>query len=176
MPGTVPGRPHMLGPAPVAGSNPQTPRRQIARRRTWRGPPVSPVMGDAVDRLPGQAEPARGITAPKPGAGRPLWCEGEEMPLAAASSYPLLNLFWTMAEVFLWVMWICVLVMVFMDIFRSHDLSGWAKALWFLFVLVIPLIGVLVYLIARGGSFNERATQRAQRQDEAYLSSYIHPI
>src|ERR1022692_4316886 len=134
---------------------------------------VSPVMGDAVDRLPGQAEPARGITAPKPGAGRPLWCEGEEMPLAAASSYPLLNLFWTMAEVFLWVMWICVLVMVFMDIFRSHDLSGWAKALWFLFVLVIPLIGVLVYLIARGGSFNERATQRAQRQDEAYRSSYI---
>jgi hypothetical protein len=95
------------------------------------------------------------------------------MPLAAASSYPLLNLFWTMAEVFLWVMWICVLVMVFMDIFRSHDLSGWAKALWFLFVLVIPLIGVLVYLIARGGSFNERATQRAQRQDEAYRSSYI---
>ena len=95
------------------------------------------------------------------------------MSLAVASSYPLLNLFWTMAEVFLWVMWISVLIMVFVDIFRSHDLSGWAKALWFLFVLFIPLIGVLVYLIARGGEMTDRATQRAQRQDEAYRSSYI---
>jgi membrane protein implicated in regulation of membrane protease activity len=95
------------------------------------------------------------------------------MPLAAASSYPLLSLFWTMAEFFLWVMWICVLVMVFIDIFRSHDLSGWAKALWFLFVLFIPLIGVLVYLIARGSSMYERRAQRSQRQDEAYRSSYI---
>ena len=47
--------------------------------------------------------------------------------------------------------WIWVLITVFIDIFRSHDLSGWAKALWFVFVLFIPLIGVLVYLIARGG-------------------------
>jgi hypothetical protein len=96
------------------------------------------------------------------------------MPLAAASSsYPLLNLFWTMAEVFLWVMWICVLVMVFMDIFRSHDLSGWAKALWFLFVLFIPLIGVLVYLIARGTSMYERRAERSQQLDEAYRGSYM---
>jgi len=50
--------------------------------------------------------------------------------------------------------------MVFIDIFRSHDLSGWAKALWFLFVLFIPLIGVLVYLIARGGSMHERGAGR----------------
>jgi len=53
---------------------------------------------------------------------------------------------------FLWVIWIWILIWVFIDIFRSHDLSGWAKALWFVFVLFIPLIGVLVYLIARGGS------------------------
>jgi Short C-terminal domain/Phospholipase_D-nuclease N-terminal len=93
------------------------------------------------------------------------------MPLAAtASSYPLLNVFWTMFEFFLWVIWIWVLIMVFIDIFRSHDLSGWAKALWFLFVLFIPLIGVLVYLIARGGEMHERAAQQAQRQDEAYRS------
>src|SRR5450759_5615154 len=124
MPGTVPGRPHMLGPAPVAGSNRQIARRQIARRRTWRGPPVSPVMGDAVDLLRGQAEPARGITAPQPCAGRPLWCEGEGMSLAAASSYPLLNVFWTMFEFFVWVIWISTLIMVFVDIFRSHDLSA----------------------------------------------------
>ena len=79
----------------------------------------------------------------------------------AASPYPLLNLFWTMFIFFLWVVWIWILITVFIDIFRSQDLSGWAKALWFLFVLFIPLIGVLVYLIARGGSMHERAAGRA---------------
>ena len=90
----------------------------------------------------------------------------------ADSSYPLLNIFWTMFMFFLWVIWIWVLIWVFIDIFRSHDLSGWAKALWFLFVLFIPLIGVLVYLIARGGSMQERAAQQAQQQD-AEFRSYV---
>lgn len=95
------------------------------------------------------------------------------MSLAASvSSYPLLNVFWTMFEFFLWVIWIWILIVVFMDIFRSHDLSGLAKALWFLFVLFIPLVGVLVYLIARGGSMHERAVQRAQRQD-AQFRDYV---
>jgi len=88
----------------------------------------------------------------------------------SSSSYPLLNIFWTMFEFFLWVIWFWILIMVFLDIFRSHDLSGWAKALWFLFVLFIPLIGVLVYLIARGGSMHERAARQAQRQDEEFRS------
>ena len=88
------------------------------------------------------------------------------MPLAASSySYPLLGAFWTILEIFLWVLWIWILIYVFIDIFRSHDLSGWAKALWFIFVLFIPLIGVLVYLIARGGSMQERAQQQAQQAD-----------
>ncbi len=86
----------------------------------------------------------------------------------ADSSYPLLSVFWTMLEFFLWVIWIWILIMVFIDIFRSHDLSGFAKALWFLFVLFIPLIGVLVYLIARGGSMHERAVRQAQRQDQEF--------
>ena len=90
----------------------------------------------------------------------------------ADSSYPLLNIFWTMVEFFLWVIWIWILIMVFIDIFRSHDLSGWAKALWFLFVLFIPLIGVLVYLIARGGKMHERAARQAQQQD-AEARAYI---
>ena len=91
------------------------------------------------------------------------------MPLAiSSSSYPLLNVFWTMFEFFLWIIWIWILITVFIDIFRSHDLSGGAKALWFLFVLFIPLIGVLVYLIARGGEMHERAARQAQRQDEAF--------
>ena len=82
------------------------------------------------------------------------------MPLASSSySYPLLGAFWTIFLIFLWVIWFWVLIWVFIDIFRSRDLSGWAKALWFLFVLFIPLIGVLVYLIARGGSMQDRAAQ-----------------
>jgi hypothetical protein len=95
------------------------------------------------------------------------------MSVAVASSYPLLNIFWTMFEFFLWVIWIWILIMVVFDIFRSHDLSGGAKALWFLFVLFIPLIGVLAYLIARGGSMSDRAVQRAQRQDEAYVQEAV---
>jgi membrane protein implicated in regulation of membrane protease activity len=87
------------------------------------------------------------------------------MPLASSYSYPLLGAFWTILEIFLWVLWIWVLIYVFIDIFRSHDLSGWAKALWFLFVLFIPLIGVLVYLIARGDKMHERAVQQARQQD-----------
>jgi Short C-terminal domain/Phospholipase_D-nuclease N-terminal len=92
------------------------------------------------------------------------------MPLAiSSSSYPLLNIFWTMFVFFLWVIWIWTLIMVFIDIFRSRDLSGGAKALWFVFVLFIPLFGVLAYLIVRGSSMSERS---ARQQDEA-VSSYI---
>jgi len=90
------------------------------------------------------------------------------MTAVADSSYPLLNAFWTMLYFFLWVIWIWILIWVFIDIFRSRDLSGWGKALWFLFVLLIPLIGVLVYLIARGGKMQEHATQDAQQQDQEF--------
>jgi len=91
------------------------------------------------------------------------------MLLANSSySYPLLGAFWTILEIFLWVLWIWILIYVFIDIFRSRDLSGWGKALWFLFVLFIPLIGVLVYLIARGGKMQERAMQDARQQDKEF--------
>jgi hypothetical protein len=80
-------------------------------------------------------------------------------------NYPLLNVFWTIFEIFLWVIWFWILITVFIDIFRSRDLSGWGKALWFLFVLFIPLIGVLVYLIVRGSSMHERQARDMQQQD-----------
>lgn len=89
------------------------------------------------------------------------------MALASGSSYPLLDAFWTILEIFLWVIWIWILITVFIDIFRSHDLSGGAKALWFVFVLFVPLIGVLVYLVARGGSMHERSVRVAQQQHQA---------
>ena len=91
------------------------------------------------------------------------------MPLASSSySYPLLGAFWTIFMIFLWVIWIWILVRVFIDIFRSRDLSGWGKALWFLFVLFVPIIGVVVYLIARGDSMSERAEQQARQQDAEF--------
>jgi Short C-terminal domain/Phospholipase_D-nuclease N-terminal len=97
---------------------------------------------------------------------------GFAMPLASSYSYPLLGAFWTILEIFLWVLWIWVLIYVFADIFRSRDLSGGAKAGWFIFVLFIPLIGVLVYLIARGDSMHERAAQDA-RQEDREVRNYI---
>ena len=92
------------------------------------------------------------------------------MLLASGYSYPLLGAFWTIVEIFLWVIWFWILITIFIDIFRSHDLNGWGKALWFIFVLFIPLIGVLVYLIARGGKMHERAVQQAQQQQEQFRS------
>jgi putative oligomerization/nucleic acid binding protein/phospholipase D-like protein len=96
----------------------------------------------------------------------------EETPVLLASgySYPLLGAFWTIFEVFLWVIWFWILITIFIDIFRSHDLNGFGKAMWFLFVLFIPLIGVIVYLIARGGKMHERAVAQAQQQQKEFRS------
>ena len=89
-----------------------------------------------------------------------------------ASSYPLLDLFWTMFEIFIFIIWIWLLIVVFSDIFRSHDMGGAAKALWVIFVVILPYLGVFIYLIARGGSMHERAAQDAlqqQKQFDAYV-------
>ena len=85
-----------------------------------------------------------------------------------ASSYPILDAFLTMLYFFLFIIWIWLLIMVFMDIFRSHDMSGWAKALWVIFIIILPFLGVLVYLIARGGKMHERAAQQAAAQQKAF--------
>ncbi len=85
-----------------------------------------------------------------------------------AYTYPLLSIFWTMLEFFFFVLWIWLLIYIFMDIFRSHDMGGFAKAIWVLFVIILPFLGVLVYLIARGGSMHERAEKQAQQQQKAF--------
>jgi type VI protein secretion system component VasK len=89
-----------------------------------------------------------------------------------ASSYPLLDAFWTILWFFVFVAWIWVLITVFIDIFRSRDMGGFAKALWFIFVLFVPLLGVLCYLIARGGKMHERAAEQAQ-QDQHAFDAYV---
>ena len=85
-----------------------------------------------------------------------------------ASSYPVLDAFLTMLYFFLFIIWIWLLIMVFMDVFRSHDMSGWAKALWVIFIIILPFLGVFVYLIARGGSMHERAAAQAAEQQKAF--------
>jgi type VI protein secretion system component VasK len=94
------------------------------------------------------------------------------MLLASSYSYPLLGAFWTIFIIFLWVIWFWILITIIIDLFRSHDLNGFAKALWFIFILFLPLIGVLVYLIVRGGKMHEHAVKDA-RQQEAEFRSYV---
>lgn len=86
--------------------------------------------------------------------------------------YPLLNLFWTMLWLFLWVMWFFLLFKVVTDVFRDHNLSGWAKAGWLVLVLVLPYLGVFVYLIARGKRMGERDVKQAEEHEEA-VRQYI---
>lgn len=85
-----------------------------------------------------------------------------------ADTYPLADLFWTMIEVFMFVVWIWLLIVIFGDIFRSRDMGGGAKALWVIFVIILPFLGILVYLIARGGKMHERAVDDAERQKQAF--------
>ncbi len=85
-----------------------------------------------------------------------------------ATNYPILDIFLTTLYFFLFIIWIWLLFMVFIDIFRSHDMGGWAKGLWVIFIIVMPYLGVLVYLIARGGKMHERAAQQAAREQKAF--------
>jgi hypothetical protein len=92
-----------------------------------------------------------------------------------AADYPLLNVFWTMLLFFVFVLWIWTVVAVLIDLFRSPDLSGWGKGLWFVFVLLVPILGVLTYLIARGNKMQEHAVADAQKQDQQ-MREYVQSV
>ncbi len=85
------------------------------------------------------------------------------------------QVFWSMLWFFCFFIWIWLLIMVFSDIFRSHDMSGWVKALWIVFVVVLPYLGVLVYLIARGKEMTQHRIDDAQRMDAAQRQ-YIQSV
>ena len=78
------------------------------------------------------------------------------------------QVFWSFLWFFLWIIWFWLLIIVFSDLIRSRDLSGWAKALWVIFVIILPYLGVFIYLIARGHKMEENARLRAQEQDAAF--------
>ena len=92
------------------------------------------------------------------------------MPIAA--DYPFLDVFWTMCIFFLWVLWFWLLFTVFADIFRRHDLSGWGKAGWIVFTIILPYLGVFIYLITQGRHMTERNVERAQA-DRAQFDDYV---
>jgi hypothetical protein len=87
-----------------------------------------------------------------------------------AYDYPVLGVFWSIFVFFLWIMWFFLLFRVIADIFRSDDLGGWAKAAWLIFVLVVPFLGVFVYVIARGDEMGRRDLAQAQARDQAFQS------
>jgi ABC-type multidrug transport system fused ATPase/permease subunit len=85
-----------------------------------------------------------------------------------ATDYPVLDAFLTILYFFLFFVWIWLAIMVFFDIFRSHDMGGWAKALWVIFIIILPFLGVFLYLVIRGGSMHERQAQQAALQQKAF--------
>ena len=82
------------------------------------------------------------------------------MPIAA--DYPFLDVFWSMLIFFCWVIWIWIVITVFADLFRRHDISGWGKAAWVVFVIVLPFLGVLIYLITNGQGMAERNVKQLE--------------
>src|SRR5215212_1120448 len=91
------------------------------------------------------------------------------MPLAA--DYPFLDIFWTMILFFAWVCWFWILITMLADLFRRHDVSGWGKAAWTVFVIVLPFLGVLIYLIAEGKGMAERSAAQMQAAQSTRTSS-----
>ncbi len=88
---------------------------------------------------------------------------------------PLLDIFWTMLWLFLFILWIWLLISLFSDIFRRDDLSGWGKAGWTIFLIILPLLGALIYLIANGGGMAERQVKDAQAMQKAQ-EDYIRNV
>ena len=92
-----------------------------------------------------------------------------------AYDYPILGAFLTMMFFFVWIIWLFLLFRVVIDVFRSDDLGGFSKALWLLFVIFLPYLGVFVYLIARGHKMTERDIAQAQAQ-KASMDEYVRSV
>jgi hypothetical protein len=92
-----------------------------------------------------------------------------------AADYPFLDILWTMIIFFSWVVWIWIMVVILTDVFRRDDISGWAKAAWTVFLICLPFLGALVYLIAQHDHMADRAAARA-RGDQAQFDSYVRSV
>jgi hypothetical protein len=92
-----------------------------------------------------------------------------------AADYPFLDVLWSMIIFFAWVAWLFILFRVIADIFRNHDSSGWGKAAWLIFVIVLPFLGVLIYLIANGDDMGKRDMAQA-RAAQADMDEYVKSV
>jgi hypothetical protein len=88
--------------------------------------------------------------------------------MVMAADYPFMDVLWSMIIFFFWVIWIWIVITVLIDVFRRHDISGWAKAAWVIFVVILPWLGVLVYLIVEHDGMRERSVKEAQTQKQAF--------
>jgi hypothetical protein len=88
------------------------------------------------------------------------------MPIAA--DYPFMDVLWSMIIFFFWVIWIWIVITVLIDVFRRHDIGGFAKALWVVFVVILPWLGVLIYLIVEHDGMRERSASQAQAQKQQF--------
>ena len=79
-----------------------------------------------------------------------------------AADYPFLDVLWTMVIFFAWVIWIWILISILTDLFRRHDISGWSKALWTIFLIILPFLGVLIYMIVNGQGMAERNVKQLE--------------
>ena len=92
-----------------------------------------------------------------------------------AADYPFIDVFWSMLIFFMWVIWIWILVTVLIDVFRRHDLSGWGKAAWTVFMIVLPFLGVFMYLITQGKEMAERRAEEV-RASQASFDTYVRDV
>jgi hypothetical protein len=88
--------------------------------------------------------------------------------LPIAADYPFIDVFWSMIIFFFWVIWIWIVITVLIDVFRRHDIGGFAKALWVIFVVILPWLGVLIYLIVEHNGMRERSVRQARAQRQAF--------
>jgi hypothetical protein len=95
--------------------------------------------------------------------------------MVLAADYPFLDILWTMLIFFAWVIWFWILIRVLVDVFRRHDISGWGKAGWTLFMIVVPFLGVLIYLIAHGQDMGKRDLEEARAQ-RAQFDDYVRSV
>ena len=91
------------------------------------------------------------------------------------ADYTFFDFFWSMFVVFIWIMWFWLLFTVWFDIFRRHDISGWSKALWLIFTIVLPFLGVFVYLISQGQGMATRDVDQAQAS-QAHFDDYVRTV
>ena len=85
-----------------------------------------------------------------------------------AADYPFMDVLWTMVLFFAWIAWIWIAITIFTDIFRRHDIGGWHKAAWVVFVILLPFLGILVYLIAQHDGMRDRSIEQAKAQKQAF--------